>query len=194
MSETGAVRVAIDLIQVPSRVRRLRSRGLPHGISMVLRIAAGDEAAEVEAAEAVGRPRELVRKAAAFFIEQILLCPDTDSYRVLGASRHATADELRRNMALLLRGLHPDVNRQGDRSIFAGRVTKAWEDLKTPERRAAYDKKRRAQKVKSPPRKKDGRRLLFGNHASSRRHSIWREERNGLLRRAVSLLLGGARY
>ena len=51
----------------------------------------------------------MVREASAFFIEQILLGPDADSYRVLGADRNAAAAELRRNMALLLRWLHPDM-------------------------------------------------------------------------------------
>ena len=42
-------------------------------------------------------------------------------------------------MALLLRWLHPDIVHNGDRSIFVGRVTGAWESLKTRERRARYD-------------------------------------------------------
>jgi hypothetical protein len=141
MAGAAAVRVAIDLVHVPSRVRLFRAEPLPDDVETVLRIAAGDEAAEAAAAAAVGRPRELVRKASAFFIEQILLCPDADSYRVLGADEAATAAELRRNMALLLKWLHPDMDRHGVRSLFAGRVTQAWETLKTPERRAAYDQR-----------------------------------------------------
>jgi hypothetical protein len=99
---------------------------------MLLRIASGDEAATAEGAQLSGRSGEIVHEAAAFFIEQILLFPGASSYRVLGASQNATAGELRRNMALLLTWLHPDVDRSGERSIFAGRVTGAWEDLKTP--------------------------------------------------------------
>ena len=79
----------------------------------------------------MGRSRETVREAAAFFIEQILFYPDADSYRVLGARPEATNGELRRNMALLLRWLHPDHDGQGARSVFARRVTRAWNDLKT---------------------------------------------------------------
>ena len=194
MGEAAAVKVAVDLIQVPSRVRRQRSRSLPDGVSNVLRIAAGDEAAEAEASEAIARPRELVRKAAPFFIEQILFCPGADSYRVLGVSRHASAGELRRNMALLMRWLHPDVDRQGDRSIFVGRVTKAWDDLKTPERRAAYDKRGGEQRAKSRSGMDGRSRGHSGRHASRRRFSIWRVERRGFLRRAVMLLLGGTRH
>jgi hypothetical protein len=191
--DAPAVRVAIDLVHVPSRVRLFRAEPLPEGVVTVLQIAAGDETAEIAAAEAVGRPRELVRKAAAFFIEQILLGPNSDSYRVLGADRSATAAELRRNMALLLRWLHPDMDRKGVRSMFAGRVTQAWSTLKTPDRRAAYDKESAA---------RDRARQRSSRRARSKRRSAapgkgpeaWRDQPPGLLRRAMWLLLGGARY
>jgi len=91
MSAYEAVKVTIDLVHVPSRVRHQRSLPLPAGVLIVLGIAAGDEGALSEASTAIDRPRELIRKAAAFFIEQILLSPDADSYRVLGANRTATA-------------------------------------------------------------------------------------------------------
>lgn len=194
MKVPAAVKTAIDLLQVPSRVRRQKSRPLPDGVQMVLRIAAGDEAALSEASEAVGKPRVLIHTAAAFFIEQILLCPNADSYRVLGANRNATAGELRRNMALLLRWLHPDVNRGGDRSIFAGRVTQAWEDLKTPKRRAAYDSTRRAKNAKSHTRKMAGTRRRLKRYGSRQSFDIGKDERRGFLRRAISLLLGGTRH
>jgi curved DNA-binding protein CbpA len=46
-------------------------------------------------------------------------------------------------MVLLVKWLHPDKDPQGQRSVFASRVTSAWDDLKTPDRRAGYDKGRR---------------------------------------------------
>lgn len=191
MSTLEAVQVAIDLVHVPSRVRRQKSLPLPEGIPVVLRIAAGDEGALSEASHAVDRPPALLRNAAAFFIEQILLCPDADSYRVLGASRDATAGELRRNMALLLKWVHPDANRQSGRSIFAGRVTQAWENVKTPERRAAYDTASRAHDVAPRAQTRPDVRRQNKRYASRRRTGLWESERQGLLRRAVSLLLGG---
>jgi hypothetical protein len=190
MMDAPAVRVAIDLVHVPSRVRLFRAEPLPEGVVTVLQIAAGDETAEIAAAEAVGRPRELVRRAAAFFIEQILLGPNSDSYRVLGADRNATAAELRRNMALLLRWLHPDMDRKGVRSMFAGRVTQAWGTLKTPERRAAYDKESaRSARPRSARARKQRRSAAPGKSLG-----VWRDRPQGLLQRAMRLLLGGARH
>lgn len=170
MTTATVVRAAIDLMQVPSRVRFVRTAPLPADVRTVLQIAAGDEATEIAAAAAVDRPRQLVREAAAFYIEQILLSPDADSYRVLGAEQTAPEPELRRNMALLLRWLHPDMH--GDRSIFARRVTAAWENLKTPERRALYDRQQALR-----PRKKRTSKRHDGAGVTGRRRKAggWRQ-------------------
>ncbi len=185
-----AIRVAIDLMCIPSRVRIARSGPLPDDVLMLLRIAADDEEAEREATELTGRSRDIVRQAAGFFIEQILLCPSADSYRVLGADPQATGSELRRNMALLLRWLHPDMDRRGERSAFASRVTLAWNDLKTAERRAIYDEAKRASDAKNSILRKDGKasvksgkrvggkRLLAGGRPAVSRH-VGRPRRRG---------------
>lgn len=138
MDELAAVRMAIDLVKVPSRVRLLRQAPLPPGLALLLRIAAGDSEATQIAAQTTSRPPEFLREAASFFVEQVLLAPASDSFRVLGGTPQSSSAELRRNMALLLRWLHPDVARDSQRTVFAGRVTAAWENLKTPERRATY--------------------------------------------------------
>jgi hypothetical protein len=139
----AALQLALDLHQVPWRVRLVRAEPLPGGMSRLLTVAAGDDpAGEAAAVAALGRPREVVRDAATFFIEQILFAPGTDSYRVLGAGPAASTGELRHNMALLMRWLHPDVAREGERGVFAQRIAAAWNTLKTPERRAAYDRER----------------------------------------------------
>lgn len=143
MSARMALKTAIDLMHVPSQVRLIRSEPLPDGVLLLLRIAAGDQEADQSAVDLTGRPRETVQRAATFFIEQILFAPSADSYRVLGADAQASAGELRRNVALLLKWLHPDLDPKGERSVFVGRVTAAWNNLKTPERRAAYDEQSR---------------------------------------------------
>src|SRR5262249_781207 len=153
---------------MPSQGRRLRSVPLPKGVEMLLRIAAEDSEAERAAVALTGRSHQVIREAAAFFIEQIMFAPDADSYRVLGADPQATASELRRNVALLLRWLHPDRGHRGEeRSIFVGRITRAWNDLKTPERRAAYDKSRRLLHENNGGR--EGRKTSSRRHSSGRR-------------------------
>ena len=85
------------------------------------------------------------------------------------ATREASHSELRRNMTLLLQWLHPDLDRREARSVFAARVTRAWNDLKTPERRAAYD---RAQNLAKS--NKSSLHALRPTQMSSKKPSTWR--------------------
>lgn len=195
MSEQMALKIAIDLMHVPSQVRLFRSEPLPDGVLLLLRIAAGDEEAERTAAEFAGRSRETVRRAATFFIEQILFAPDADSYRVLGATPQANAGELRRNVAQLMRWLHPDLDPEGRRSVFTGRVTTAWNNLKTPERRAKYDdlwrRSREKSKLRKTKRRNGMKRVGPGLPGRPRRGLDWPahpSDKVGLLRRALSML------
>jgi DnaJ domain len=193
-----ALRLAFDLMHFPGQVRVVRTAPLPADVSRLLQIAAGDEAVILLAASQSGRPPHLVREAAGFFIEQILLFPDADNYRVLGATPQASYAELRQNMALLLRWLHPDVNRPGERTVFVTRVTRAWNELKAPERRAAYDQLLRRQLAEGAPYRRKGRsgerrdeRVLHRRPQPQRRslrtHPAYRA---GLLNRVLFFLFG----
>ena len=210
MGRAEAFRLAIDLMHSPSQVRLLRSAPLPDDVLSLVRIAAGDEEATSAAADATGRSREILREAAVFFVEQVLLYPDADSYRVLGVKPDATYHELRRNMSMLLRWLHPDLDGHGERAVFASRVTRAWDNLKNKERRAAYDRLRRNAEVddvgvqrgvgaRSKRRGSGGQRAdgWHGKPGSSRyRHQssgqFYPLEREGLLRRILTALFGKA--
>ena len=160
--ESPAMKAAIEMISMPSRVPLLRNAPLPDGVTLLLRIAAGDAAAEQEALALSRRPVETVRAASAFFIEQMLLHPRADSYRVLGAGPTASTSQLRQHMALLIRWLHPDTNAAEMRVVFISRVNRAWDDLKTPERRSAYDR-RLAERLDPRGRKSSGRRPVGSN-------------------------------
>jgi len=201
MGRGGALRLAIDLIHFPAQVRTLRSAPLPDDVLKVLRIAAGDEEATRAGAASSARSQQAVREAAAFFVEQILLYPGADSYRVLAAKPDASYAELRRNMAILLRWLHPDRDRCGERTIFAARVTRAWDDVKTDERRAAYDRLQSLKEAdKARHRSASGRagykggksyvKRQSGSGFDKRRGPIRPHRRGGLVNRILTLLLG----
>jgi hypothetical protein len=198
MTAVAALRAAIDLFHNPSQAALLRTHALPEGVLGLLRIAAGDEETVRGFSIASGRSPEKVREAAIFFLEQILLHPDADSYRVLGADRDATYAVLRQNMSLLLQWLHPDVDHGDMRSVFAGRVTSAWNDLKTRERRAAYDRRLRrvvAEKTSQRPTHAPFHKGLISGHSRGRsqrlRPRLPQARRNvGLLRKLLFLLFG----
>ncbi len=144
MREETAVELAVGLMHLPSRARALRDAPLPRDVDALLNIVAGEGRVLADAARDIGLTEDAIREAAGFYIEQILLHPDADSYRALGTSSDAKIDELRRNMALLLRWLHPDREANGPRSIYVGRITEAWNNIKTAERRSAYDEGRKS--------------------------------------------------
>lgn len=139
MREETALELAVSLLQLPSRVRALRDAPLPQDVDALLDIVTGEGRALADAARKTGLTERTVSDAASFYIEQVLLHPGADSYRALGTSADATIDQLRRNMALLLRWLHPDREANSARAIYAVRITEAWNNIKTAERRSAYD-------------------------------------------------------
>ena len=140
MTDVTAMRIAIRLNSLPSELRAARTRALPGGITLLLAIAAGEEDALAEGAALLDRSKDTLIASARFFVEQVLLAPDSSSYRMLGVETDAPASELRRHIGLVLKYLHPDRDPDGDRAALALRVTGAWENLKTPDRRAAYDR------------------------------------------------------
>ncbi len=62
-----------------------------------------------------------------------------DYYEVLGVDRKATAEDIKRAYRKLARKYHPDVSKESDAEARFKEVGEAYETLKDPEKRAAYD-------------------------------------------------------
>jgi len=62
-----------------------------------------------------------------------------DYYDALGIKRDATQDEVKRAYRKLARKYHPDVNKESDAEDKFKALGEAYEALKDPEKRAAYD-------------------------------------------------------
>lgn len=196
-SDVTAMRIAIRLNSLPSEIRAARGRPLPAGIPFLLAIAAGEREAIETGAALLDRAEEQLVASARFFVEQILLVSESSSYRVLGVASDAPAADMRRNVALYLKYLHPDRDLSGDRTALALRVTSAWEDLKTPDRRAAYDRamiERNARAERLAALDQPARTRAPGKRGSSRK-AIARSQRglaaagDGLFSRLVRSLL-----
>lgn len=135
-----ALEWALALSRAPMERHALRQRALPEGIDAVLGIAA-DAAPDrlQQAVRASGESAASVREAARFYVREILLFPAADAYRTLGVPRGADSATIKAHHRLLQHWLHPDRTTSADDAVFATRVNTAWNQLRNPARREAYD-------------------------------------------------------
>ena len=62
-----------------------------------------------------------------------------DYYQIMGVGREASADDIKRAYRRLARKYHPDVSKEKDAEARFKEVGEAYEVLRDPEKRAAYD-------------------------------------------------------
>lgn len=138
-----ALEWALALLRAPAERHRLRQRPLPAGVAELLTVAANvtPEAVDTAAAQ-LGETAETLREAARFYAREVLFHADADAYRTLGVEPDALAAQIKAHHRLLQIWLHPDRQHGGDDSVFAARVNTAWNQLRSGERRRAYDGER----------------------------------------------------
>ena len=137
----SALEWALALLRAPGERQGLRQRPLPaDGMDLLLGIAAGTMPDQLaEQARRFGESEADVLEAARFYAREVLFHPQADAYRTLGVAPDASAQRIKAHYRLLQHWLHPDRARSEDDALFATRVNGAWNQLRSPARRQAYD-------------------------------------------------------
>lgn len=126
----------------PLRIQGFQGNArLPDGLSLLLRIAAGDKSQMETLCAATGASAAQLREAAIFFVKQVFFSGDANHYRVLGVDSDASIDQIKEHHRLLMHLFHPD--REGIEEswedVYATRVNQSYNVLRKPESRQQYD-------------------------------------------------------
>jgi curved DNA-binding protein len=94
-----------------------------------------------------------------------------DYYEIMGIKRDATQDEIKRSYRKLARKYHPDVSKAADAEERFKEVCEAYEVLKDPEKRMAYDQLganwQQGQDFQPPPGWQDGFEFSGGGYTDT---------------------------
>jgi curved DNA-binding protein CbpA len=135
----AALEQAITFLSRTDLIANARQQALPSGVTELLKISSGDNETLLAAQESSRRSQEDVRHAAEFYVQQILFAPESNHYRVLGVDPDDAEAKIKLHYRLLVRWLHPDKNSGDWEAVFSERVNRAWQALRTAERRREYD-------------------------------------------------------
>jgi hypothetical protein len=155
MAGTGALQHALDLAATPGLARPMRRQPPPRDVLTVIKIAAGCQETLAAATAATGKRPEALTEASVLYLQQILFAREAGAYRILGVSSDAPQELIGQHMRWLMKWLHPDRAPNEWESAFAERVAGAWDQVKTPAKRANYD---RQQGPEPAPRRSSSRR------------------------------------
>lgn len=137
----AALNMAIALADRPILAGVMRRQPLPPDILTLIKVASGCRETWRVAANVSKRNPKFLRTAAILYLQTVMFAPEADAYRVLGVPSDASQEQLREHLRWLMKWLHPDRTKSDWESAFVRRVLEAWQEVKSADRRARYDRK-----------------------------------------------------
>lgn len=138
--------LALEFYRAPLRFRQLTDPKAPLHPSFdrffgdLGAVLGGNRIADT--ATELGTTEQELVEAALFLVRHIMLAPGSDCYRILGLSRDASPQTVRRHYLILAGLLHPDRHPGAEAEhnpALLVRVNLAYETLSSPEARQRYD-------------------------------------------------------
>jgi hypothetical protein len=127
MKHADAIHAAIELYRQPVLGRGLQKAELPHGVTDVLRIAAGLDSGP--ATPTSNMSAKELREASIFYLQSALFQGQPNDRRLLGLPEKFDVQLLRLHKRLISKWLHPDVNHNQWENQLFNRVVAAAERL-----------------------------------------------------------------
>lgn len=144
MSLPSALHLALDLARSPILAAAMRRQPVPRDVLILIQLASADTETLARLSRRTNRNGSPLRAAAVLYLQRVLWGPDSDHYRALGVDPRDPPEKLKQHFSWLMKWLHPDKAQTAEEAVFREKVLAAWDALKTPERRLAYDRTLRA--------------------------------------------------
>lgn len=123
--------LAQALFQEPGLRHELRRSPVPDDIDRLLALVGHDRQLLEQRARALRTEPAQLQRIARFYVQEVLLFPDADDQRLLGAPAGADAATLKRHHRLLQSWLHPDRADPGSgEAIHSARINAAFQRLR----------------------------------------------------------------
>jgi hypothetical protein len=170
MLRVDAIDVALNTLRAPLSSKSI---ALPNNMSDLIRIAAEhQETVDRYVQEKKQKPEQLV-EAAQFYLQSMILNSGEDAFKTLGLRPGASATDIKDHKRMLLKWLHPDLNKNRWQSALFNRVQTAAVKLQKLEEAELPDVQAVAPQTSKSPHKKSKRKpVLAGYQRTTGRRAL----------------------
>ncbi len=178
MLKVDAIDVALGRMRAPQGAssRQLQLSPLPNNMSDLVRLAAEQKDTVERYVEQKNLKAEQLVEAAQLYLQNLILNSGEDAHKTLGLKPGATAAEIKDHKRMLLKWLHPDLNKNRWQSALFNRVQTASERLQSTSEAASVQAEGMTPSRSAPGATRSRRRAEHQRalHASNYKRNVGR--------------------